>query len=36
MDAEGDPFGIVQEIEIWPYYQMVCVFTRIRFRESDA
>ena len=25
---ESDPLGIVQEIEIWPYYQMVYAQTR--------
>ena len=26
---EGDPLGIMQEIEIWPYYEMVYIKTRI-------
>ena len=26
---KGDPQGFVQEIEIWPYYQMVCAQIRI-------
>ena len=36
LDGEGDPLGIVQEIEIWPYYQMVRAQTRIYPREWDA
>ena len=36
LDGKGDPLGIVQEIEIWPYYQMVYAQTRICSREWDA
>ena len=34
--GEGDPLGIVQEIEIWQYYQMVHTQTRIIAAEWDA
>ena len=36
LNGEGDPLGIIQEIKIWPYYQMVYTQTRIRSREWDA
>ena len=29
MGGERDPPGIAQEIEIWPYYQMLFAQTRI-------
>ena len=32
---EGNLLGIVQQIEIWPYQQMVHVKTKIRQREWD-
>ena len=36
-DGEGDQFGIVQEIEIWPlYYQMVHAQTRIPPEEWNT
>ena len=35
MGGEGDPLGIVQEIEIWLYYQMVNAQTRICPGEWD-
>ena len=28
--GEGDPLGIVQDIESWPFYQMIYAQTRIR------
>ena len=36
MDGKGDPLGIVQEIEIWPYNQIVQAQTRIPHRGWDA
>ena len=33
---EGAPLGIVQEIEIWPYEQVVYARPRIRLGEWDA
>ena len=33
---EGDLLGIVQEIKIWSYYQIVYAQTRICSREWDA
>ena len=33
---EGDPLGIVQEIEIWPYKQVVYAQPRIHCGEWDA
>ena len=33
---DPDPLGIVQEIEIWPYYQMVYIQKGIRPSELDA
>ena len=36
MDGVDDPQGIVQEIEIWPYYQMEYAQTRIHPGEWDA
>ena len=32
----GNPLGIVQESEIWPYQQMACVQTRICLGEWDT
>ena len=31
--GKGDALGIVQEMEFWPYYQMVYVQARIHLRE---
>ena len=36
LDVEGDPLGIVQEIEILPYEKMVYAQTRIYLREWDV
>ena len=36
LDGQGDPLGIVQEIEIWPYEQMVYAQPRICPGERDA
>ena len=36
MGGESDPLGIVQEIEIWPYIQMVYTQIRIRRKEWDG
>ena len=36
MSEQGDPLGIVQETEIWPYDQIVYAQTRIRLGEWDA
>ena len=36
MGREGDLQGIVQDIEIWPYNQMLYGQTRICSREWDA
>ena len=36
MGVEGDPVGIVQEIKIRPYNQMVYAHTKTRSREWDA
>ena len=36
LGGESDPLGIVQEIEIWPYEQVVYASTRIRPREWDT
>ena len=36
MDGEGDPLGIMQEIEIWPNEQMVFAQPRICPGEWDA
>ena len=33
--GEGDPLGIVQEIKIWPYYQMVYTENRIHPRNEN-
>ena len=33
LGGEGDPLEIVQEIKIWPNYQMVYAQTRILWRE---
>ena len=33
---EGDPLGIVQEMKIWPLYQMINAQTRIRPWEWDT
>ena len=35
-DAEGDPLGIVQEIEIWLYKQTEDASTRFGPRKWDA
>ena len=35
MGGQSDPLGIVQEIEIWPYEQMVYAHPSIRFGERD-
>ena len=35
-DSKGDQLGIVQEIEFWPYYQMVYAQSRTRLRKRDA
>ena len=36
MEWEVDPLRIVQEIEICPYYQIVCAQTRIHSGEWDV
>ena len=36
LGGKGDPQGIVQKIEIWPWYQMVYTQTRINSGEWDA
>ena len=36
MGGKGDPLGIVQEIEIWPYEQMVSAQPRICPGERDV
>ena len=36
MSGEGDPLGIVQEVELWLYERMVYVQTRICPRKWDA
>ena len=36
MGGEGDPLGIVQEIEIWPYEQVVYAQPRICSGEWDT
>ena len=36
LGGEADPLGIVQEIEIWPYFQKIYVKTRIRFGKWDT
>ena len=33
LGEEGDPLGVVQENEIWPYYQIVYEQARICLRE---
>ena len=35
-DGKDDPMENLQEIEIWPYYQMVCAQTRINPRKWDT
>ena len=34
--GKGDPLGIVQEIDIWPFEWMVHAQTRTCFEEWDA
>ena len=34
--SEGDPLGIMQEIEVWPYYQIIWAETRINHGEGDV
>ena len=36
LGGQGDPFGIMQEVEVWPYEQMVYAQPRICPREWDA
>ena len=36
LGEEGDPLGIVQKIEIWPYNQILYAQSRIRPREWDT
>ena len=36
MGGEGNPLGIVQEIESWPYELVVYAPSRIRLGEWDA
>ena len=36
LDGKDDSLGIVQKINIWPYYQMVYAQTRILPRERDT
>ena len=36
MGGEGDPLGIVQEIEVWPYKQMIYAQPGICPREWDT
>ena len=36
MSKQGDPLGIMQEVKVWPYEQMVCAQPRICAREWDA
>ena len=36
LSGKGDPLGIVQEIEIFPYHQMLYAQLRIYSREIDA
>ena len=36
LSGKGDPLGIVQEIKIWLYYQMISVQTKISPRKWDA
>ena len=36
LSGEDDPLGIVQEIKIWPCWQMVYAQTRNRPRKWDA
>ena len=36
LGGEGNPLGILQEIEIWSNKQMVYVQSRIRYGEWDA
>ena len=35
LGRKGDSLGIMQEIKIYPYYQVVCAQTRIRLREWE-
>ena len=35
LGRKGDPLGIAQEIEIWPYLQMLYARNRIRPGELD-
>ena len=34
-DGKGDPLGIVQELKIWLYYQIVSAQTRISPKKCD-
>ena len=36
LGGESNSLGIVQEIEVWPYYLMVYAQTRFRVEEWDA
>ena len=36
LSRKGDLLGIVQEVKIWPFYQIVYAQTRIRLIEWDA
>ena len=36
LGGKDNPFGIDQEIEIWPYYEMVYAQTRINQRGWEA
>ena len=36
LGREGDPLGIVQTTESWPYQQVVYALPRIRSRKWDA
>ena len=36
MDRQGDPLGIVQEVQIWPYEKVVYALAGIRSGEWDA
>ena len=36
LGGKDDPLEIVQEIKIWPYYQMVYAQNRIGPRKLDA
>ena len=36
LGGEGDSQGIVDDIELWSYYQMVHALTRIRLRKYSG